>query len=150
MLNQLLFAEGGSSAWWYAWYVVLWVEVLPFVVMALRLFLPKRHGLVAPESVALNGAVLAASVLMILTSLVAVILYMRSGAGPSIAQWALGLAIHFVVWAFLGSAMLFAAFQALGSGSSLRARRLAAAGSTIGALLIHGASLYATWLARIR
>jgi hypothetical protein len=146
MPGEVAFAEG-IGPWWSALFLA---QLAPFVVMAARLFVPGRDGRVGPESMGLNAAVLAAVVAMILSSMAGVVLYLRAGPATGASRWVIGLAIHFAVWAFLGSGMLFAAFQALGTGSSLRARRLAALAATLGAILMIGATQYALWYARTR
>lgn len=145
MLSEMVFAEG-VSGWWYA---LLWIELVPFLVMTGRLFLP-RAGVAPPGSFRLTFSLVLACALMVLTSLAAVVMFVRAGAAPGPMRWVVGLGVHFVVWAFLGSAMILAAMQALGADSSIGGRRLAALAATTGALLIHAVTLFATWYSRVR
>ena len=146
MPTRFLFAEG-VSLWWCA---LAGLTLLPFLIMTVWLWLPRREGSPPHESVLLNGVVLGAGAVMTLTSLWSTVAFIRASPSAGLARWVILLAVHFVVWAFLGSAILFATFHALGEGAPPRARRWAASGATAGVLLVQAASLYLTGYAATR
>jgi hypothetical protein len=139
-----------TSGWWALWYGVTWIATMPFVTMLLWTLLrltPRRSG---EESTWLNGAVLAAFFLLMLTSLTAVMLFVRARGSQAWYMYLAGLAAHFVSWTFLGSAVFLASLQALAAGPRVWGRRLAAVGAVAGVAVIHAATLYATWRFRTR
>lgn len=139
-----------TLGWWTLWYGVTWLTIVPFGVMLLWTVFrvsPARSG---EESTWLNGAVLAAFFVQMLTSLVGVVLFVRSLPSREWTTYLVGLALHFVSWTFLGSAIFFASLQALAAGPRLWMRRAAALVATAGVVVIHAATLYATWRFRSR
>jgi hypothetical protein len=135
---------------WAIWYGLLWVAVVPFVVMVAWVMVRVTPATAGEESTPLNGAVLGALLLMLFTSLASTLLFARAQPSRTIWTYARWIGFHFVVWVFLGSGVLFASLQALAAGPRLRGRRLAAFAALCGALLIHAATLLATWTYRIR
>jgi hypothetical protein len=134
---------------WGLWYVVLWASVLPFLVMLIWLFVhvsPRTAG--EEENTVLNGSVLGAFFLLVLSSFVSVILFVRTRPSATVWTYVGWLALHFVGWTFLGSSIFFASLQALGGGRRLAMRRVAGAFAFAGALVAHAASLYAIWRVR--
>ena len=142
MLAELLYAEGVPT-WWY---VLLRLELVPFAAM-LAWTLLASDGKDGPrESVALNGTVLLACAAMLLTTLWGAVLVARAGPAGGVMRWAAAFGLHFIGWAFVGSAMVFAAFHALAGDAGAGSRRLAALAATTLALVVHAVSLWLTWV----
>jgi hypothetical protein len=139
-----------TSGWWALWYGVTWLAVVPFVVMLFWTVLRVSRARSAEESTWLNGAVLAAFFVQMLTSLTAVVLFVRALPSREWHTYLVGLALHFVSWTFLGSAIFFASLQALAAGPRIWLRRAAAFAAAAGVMLVHAATLYATWRFRAR
>lgn len=135
---------------WSVWYAVLWLAVVPFGVLLLYAVFRVTPQRSHEESTWLNGAVLASFVVLIVSSLLGAMLYVR--AQPDRAWWTylLWMGIHFVAWTFLGSGVFFASLQALGGGARVGLRRVMAVLSFVGALMFHLATLYATHVFRAR
>lgn len=136
--------ETDGAWWWTAWYALLWIGVLPFATLLVYTFVrvtPARSG---EESTWLNGAVLLAFVVLVVTSLASALLYAHAQPGHTWWTYLLWLAIHFACWTFLGSGVVFASLQALAAGPRVWLRRLSALLAVAGVSLFHLASLFAT------
>lgn len=131
-----VFSLAGLPPWW-GW--LLSLTLVPFVIMLARALYARNDF---RESVWLNGAVLGAQAIMVISSLGVAVLFARAAIPPTVGRWAAALGIHLVVWAFLGSGVLFAALQGLSEGVNTRARQYAAGASLVGAALIQLATLY--------
>jgi len=138
------------SGWWALWYGVTWLTTVPFGVMLLWTLVRVTPRRSAEESTWLNGAVLAAFFVLMLTSFAAVVLFVRALPSRQWHTYLVGLALHFVSWTFLGSAIFVASLQALAAGPRLWMRRAAACAAVAGVAAIHAATLYATWRFRSR
>ncbi len=129
---------------WTIWYGLLWLAVVPFGCLLLYTCFKVRPSTSREESTWLNGAVLASFIVLIVTSFLAVLLYVR--AQPDRQWWTyfLAVAVHFTCWTFLGSGVFFASLQALAAGPRVGLRRLSALLAVVGVALFHYAALYAT------
>jgi hypothetical protein len=134
---------------WSVWYAVLWLAVVPFLIMLVWLFVRLSPRTAGEENTALNGSVLGAFFLLVLSSFVSVILFVRASPSSTIWTYAGWLALHFLGWTFLGTSIFFASLQALGGGKRVGMRRLAGAFACAGAFIAHAASLYAIWRVRM-
>lgn len=134
---------------WAVWYSVLWLSLAPFIAMLVWLFARVSPTTAGEENTALNGSVIAAFFLLVLTSLVSVILYVRAHPSPTVWTYARWLALHFLGWTFLGTSIFFASLQALGAGKKIAKRRVSGLVAFVGALFVSAASLYATWYFRV-
>lgn len=139
-----------STGIWPYWYTLLWLEVVPFGIMVLWTVVRVSAARSREESTWLNGAVLGAFFTQIITSGISTLLFVRAMPDRAWYTYLLWVVIHFAVWTFLGSGVFFASLQALASGPRVTMRRLAALLALAGMLIIHFATLYATWRFRIR
>jgi len=128
---------------WGVWYGVLWVATVPFLVMLVWTLVYVRRATSGQEKTWLNGAVLAAFFLLIVTSLVSTLLHVRAHVDRTYWTYARWLVTHFVTWTFLGSGIFFASLQALAAGPRLGMRRVSALLAVLGVGIIHAASLWA-------
>ena len=127
------------------WYALLWIAVAPFALMLLWTFVRLRPANSAQESTWLNGSVLGAFVLLLLTTLGSAIMYSRAQPGHGFWTYTRWIATHFLTWTFLGSGIFFASLQALAAGSQLLSRRIAAMLAVAGVGVMHAASLFAAF-----
>jgi len=148
-LQSILFDTRGHPLW-VVWFGVLWAAVIPFVLMLLWIFVRVTRARSDRESTWLNGAVLGAFFVLIVTSFVSALLYTRSQPDRTLWTYAAWLVFHFVCWTFLGSGVFFASLHALAAGPRLGMRRMAAVLAVIGVAILHFASLYATYEFRNR
>ena len=139
-----------ASGTWGLWYVLLWLTVLPFVIMLLWTVVRVSRATSGEESTWLNGTVLHAFFLLMVTSFGSTLLYVWSQPDRNIWTYVRWTALHFFSWTFLGSSVFFASLQALAAGPKLGIRRLSALLATVGALAIHAVSLYAAYRYRTR
>ena len=139
-----------ASGAWGLWYALLWLTVLPFVAMLLWSLVRVRAATSGEESTWLNGAVLAAFFLLIMTSFGSALLRVWTQGDRNVWTYVRWLALHFFGWTFLGSAIFFASLQALAAGPRVWLRRLWALLATAGAIAIHAGSLYAVYHYRLR
>ena len=135
---------------WTLWYAILWLSVVPFGVLVLYTFVKVRPATSGEESTLLNGAVLASFIILMVTSFLATLLYVRAHPDRQWWWYAVGMAIHFTCWTFLGSGTFFASLQALAAGPHVGLRRLSAVLAVAGVTLFHVATLYATGTFRNR
>lgn len=142
-----LFHTGGI---WGIWYTVLWAAVVPFAIMFLWTLVRLNAANSGEENTWLNGAVLGAFFILIVTSFLGVILYVRAMPNRTWWTYANWVLVNFLFWTFLGSGVFFASLQALAAGPRLGMRRLAALLAVLGVTLVHLASLYATHRFRTR
>lgn len=148
-LHELLFNVRGHPLW-VVWYGLLWAAVVPFVVMLLWSWVRVSRQTASEENTWLNGAVLSAFFVLIITSLGSVLLFVRSQPDRTWWTYLRWLATHFAVWTFLGSGVFFASLQALAAGPKLGMRRASAMLAMAGVAILHVASLYATYRWRHR
>lgn len=148
-LESILFDARGHPLW-AVWYGVLWAAVIPFVVMLGWVLLYVTRERSGRESTWLNGAVLGAFFVLIVTSFVSALLYTRAQSDRTVWTYVGWLVVHFVGWTFLGSGVFFASLHALAAGPRLGMRRVAAVLAVLGVAILHFASLYATYAFRHR
>ncbi len=150
MALQTILLDTRGHPLWVVWYGVLWAAVVPFVVMLLWIVVRVTPAGSDKESTWLNGAVLGAFFVLIVTSFVSALLYTRAQPDRTLWTYLAWLAVHFVGWTFLGSGVFFASLHALAAGPRLGMRRLAALLAVLGVAILHFASLYATYEFRQR
>jgi hypothetical protein len=149
--EQLIAYFDAHGIWvWPVWYAVLWLAVLPFALLVVWSLFRVSPSTSDKESTWLNGAVIAAFVTLILSSLVSALLYARAQPDRTWLTYVLWLAVHFVCWTFLGSGVFFASLQALAPGPRVGLRRISGLLALVGVAVIHTASLYATHVFRHR
>ncbi|MCC6927674.1 MAG: hypothetical protein IT359_01675 [Gemmatimonadaceae bacterium] len=135
---------------WSVWYGLLWLAVVPFGCLVIYTFLKVRPATSREESTWLNGAVLASFIVLMVTSFLAALLYVRAQPDRQWWSYVLAIAVHFTCWTFLGSGVFFASLQALAAGPRVGLRRLSALLAVVGVSLFHYATLYATDTFRTR
>lgn len=135
---------------WGAWYLVLWAATVPFAIMLLWTLFRVNLSNCGEESTWLNGVVLGAFFVLVVTSFLSALLYARATPNRSWWTYASWLIAHFLLWTFAGSGIFFASLQALAAGHRLIMRRLAALLAVVGVALVHLAQLYVTYRFRTR
>lgn len=139
-----------AGGFWGAWYLLLWTAVVPFVFMLGWTLLHVSATNSAEENTWLNGAVLGAFFVLIVTSFLSAILFARAQSSRTWWTYVSWLTVHFVFWTFLGSGIFFASLSALAAGPRLVMRRVAAFLAVVGVVVVHVAQLYVAYRFRTR